>query len=288
MPHALDTRLAAYRRDGYTVFKGYMPPTRLAAIRRQVDPEFDRRFAQNPDIARSTIANLLSHEELSPLFRPHLLDPTLLDFAEHVMGPCVQLDSFEITGFPRRPPEQRNTVAQWHRDAFNYSDMWATHGSSHHREDRVYTAPTACNCLTYLQDMNAETGSLRIVVDSHMDYTHIPPEDREKPHPNERLLTLDAGDMVFTHNEILHAGSTNTADQTRYFVSAYVQRFGLPHRDTFQHPLIDALKEDARQRNDRRVLRLFGEDPLFEQRERAAWKKMIAEDRAALNSPKDR
>ena len=88
--------------------------------------------------------------------------------------------------------------------------------------------------------------------------------------------------MVYTHNEILHAGSINTSGEIRYFISAYFQRFGLPHRDTFRHPLIEAIKDEARAKNDRRVLRLFGEDDELEKRERAAWAKMIAEDRAAL------
>ena len=88
--------------------------------------------------------------------------------------------------------------------------------------------------------------------------------------------------MVYTHNEILHAGSINTSGQIRYFISAYFQRFGLPHRDTFRHPLIEAIKDEARAKNDRRVLRLFGEDDDLEKRERAVWAKMIAEDRAAL------
>ena len=88
--------------------------------------------------------------------------------------------------------------------------------------------------------------------------------------------------MVYTHNEILHAGSINTSGQVRYFISAYFQRFGLPHRDNFRHPLVEAIKTDARARNDRRVLRLFAEDDQLEERERAVWAQMIAEDRAAL------
>ena len=51
--------------------------------------------------------------------------------------------------------------------------------------------------------------------------------------------------------------------------------------DTFRHPLIDAIKAEARTRNDRRILRLLGEDDRCEDRERAAWAQLIAEDRAA-------
>jgi hypothetical protein len=283
MQRSLEEHFAEYCRDGYTLFKGYMPPERLRAVRETVDPEFVRRFSEDPDRPRTTIANILAHDALAPLLTVHILNATLLDFAERVMGPFVQLDSFEITGFPTRPASEHNRVALWHRDAFNYSDMWGTHPASKYFKPHPYTAPTACNCLTYLQDMDEESGALRIVPGSHLDFSYIREEDREKPHPREVLVQLNAGDMVFTHNELLHAGSVNTKSETRYFISAYFQRIGLPHRDRFDGPQIEAICADARARNDRRILRLFGIDPLFAAREQAAWRQMIKEDRAALN-----
>ncbi len=282
MERTLADHFADYQRDGYTIFRGFMPSERLRAVRAEVDPEFAQRFAAEPEKARTTIAGILAHPALADLLKEHLLNPHLLDFAELVMGPFVQLDSFEITGFPSRPAEQFNRVADWHRDAFNYSDMWANHPSSAHFKPHPYTAPTACNCLTYLQDMTGESGPLRVVPGSHLDFSHIPAQERNQPHPREVLVELSAGDMVFTHNELLHAGSINTSEHTRYFISAYFQRVGLPHRDRFDVPAVEAICRAARARNDRRTLRLFGEDPLFAEREQAAWRAMIAEDRAAL------
>ena len=281
MHRSIEDHFAEYRRNGYTIFKGYMPSDQVARVRQTVDPEFYRLHAEHPERIRASITNLLSREDLAHFFKDHILNPALLDFAEHVMGPFVQLDSYEITGYPSRPLEERKKVDRWHRDAFNHSGVWGRHGSSCHREDRVYTAPTACNCITYLQDMNETSGHLRILTDSHLDYTFIPDEEVRDPQPGEQLVELEAGDMVYTHNEILHAGSINTSGEIRYFISAYFQRFGLPHRDSFRHPLITALKNEARAQNDRRVLRLLGEDDHWEERERAAWAQMIAEDRAA-------
>ena len=130
--------------------------------------------------------------------------------------------------------------------------------------------------------MTAESGALRVVPSSHLDFSHIPASERSQPHPRETLIELAAGDMVFTHNELLHAGSINTSKQTRYFISAYVQRIGLPHRDRLNVPVIEAICREARQRNDRRTLRLFGFDANFAEREQAAWRAMIVEDRTAL------
>ena len=282
MQRTLEEHFAEYKRDGFTLFRNYMPRSLLEEVRATVDDEFARRFAEHPDRPRATIANLMAHPTLAHLLKPYLLNSHMLDFAERVMGPFVQLDSFEITGFPSRPADQFNRVAEWHRDAFNYSDMWANHPSSAHFKPHPYTAPTACNCLTYLQDMTAESGALRVVPGSHLDFSHIPTAERDRPHAREVLVELSAGDMVFTHNELLHAGSINTSDQTRYFISAYVQRIGLPHRDRFDVPAVDAICQEARRRNDRRTLRLFGFDTNFAEREQAAWRTMIAEDRTAL------
>ncbi|MBT5871831.1 MAG: hypothetical protein HOH43_00320 [Candidatus Latescibacteria bacterium] len=282
MQRSLSDHFDEYQGEGYTVFDGFMPQERIGATRRAIDSEFENRFAREPDTSRTTISELLNHETLSPLLAPHVLDGTVLDFAEQAMGPFVQLDSFEITGFPCRPKHEFNQVAHWHRDAFSYSEMWGDHPSNKNPRPHPYTAPTACNCLTYLQDMTPESGTLRVIPGSHLDFTIIPTDKHREPHPRERCLSLKAGDMVFTHNEILHAGSVNTTKEIRYFISAYFQRIGLPHRDRFDHANIETIRKRARSTNDRRVLRLFGEDPLFTEREQRAWRAMIDEDKTAL------
>jgi ectoine hydroxylase-related dioxygenase (phytanoyl-CoA dioxygenase family) len=147
---------------------------------------------------------------------------------------------------------------------------------------RLYTPPLACNCLTYLQDMNEQTGPLRVVKGSHLEYIFIAKEDEHKPHRRESLLDLKAGDMVFTHHELLHSGTWNISNETRYFLSAYVCRIGLPHRDSFDLPAVHQIMADARAHNDRRMLRFFGEDKEFMAREEAAWARMVEQDRAAL------
>jgi hypothetical protein len=283
MQRSITEHFEEYQHQGYTVFKGYMTPELIGMVRQAVDREFHTRFTAKPEIHRTTIADILRHDILAPLMERHLLNAVLLDYAEQAMGPFVQLDSFEITGFPIRPIDDRHQVAEWHRDAFNYSDTWAGDTASKGFSTHPYTAPTACNSITYLQDMTEETGALRVVPGSHLDFTHIAPEDRHKPHPREACLTLSAGDMVFTHNELLHAGSINTSQDIRYFISIYFERIGLPHRDDFNHPRIDVIRATARQGNDRRVMRLFGEDPLFAVREQGAWQSMIDEDRRATH-----
>ena len=127
--------------------------------------------------------------------------------------------------------------------------------------------------------MTEETGQLRVVKGSHLEYVFVANEDRRKPHPRESLLSLNAGDMMFTHHELLHSGTWNTSDEIRYFLSVYVCRIGLPHRDTFDLPAIHELVAEAHARNDRRMLRFFAEESDFMAREEESWARLIEEDR---------
>ena len=274
MNRSFSEHFKEYRENGYTIFSNFMEDRLIEEIRFSVKEDFDKYFIEKPNKPRITIDNLLSNEKYIHLFLPKIKNKILLDFTEYVMGPYIQLDSYELTGFPSELKNEGNEVAGWHRDAFNYSGVWGQSKNSSHREDQFYIPPLACNCITYLQDMDENTGQLRIIKGSHFDYTFIKSEDLMKPHKKESLIKLNAGDLVFTHNEILHSGSGNSSDKTRYFISIYFQRFGFPHRDTFKHPLIDKIKKRARNDNDKRMLRLLGEDPNFENRERYFWEKM--------------
>jgi hypothetical protein len=280
----LDDHLEAYKRDGYTVFRQYLSPDKIKAWRQAMDPEFVPLFAQRPDAPRAKIVPLLAHPRLAPMAAEHVQTSLMLDFAEKVMGPYVQLDSFEVSGFPAREKGLKGAVDRWHRDAFHNTETWKGFDSLAGQSPRLYTPPLACNCLTYLQDMNADTGPLRVITGSHLEYVFIPQEDERQPHPRESLLELKAGDMVFTHHELLHSGTWNISQETRYFLSAYVCRIGLPHRDCFDLPAIDELVAQARRRNDRRMLRFFGQDDRFMVREEEAWAHMAAEDQAALKA----
>lgn len=280
----LDDHLEEYKRNGFTIFRGYMPSERVAEWRSALDPEFDRLFPKRPDAPRARIVPLLGHKATRPLARDHITNSVMLDFAERVMGPYVQLDSFEVSGFPIREPDLKNHIDRWHRDAFNVTGMWANYKFTYEQGLRPYTPPLACNCITYLQDMTPETGPLRVVPGSHLDYTEIPKENEFKPHPREQLVSLKAGDMVFTHNELLHSGTWNISNEYRYLLSVYVCRIGLPHRDTFDLPAIREVLDEARNRKDLRILRLFAEDNRFQEREETAWHEMIEEDRRVLKS----
>ena len=156
----------------------------------------------------------------------------------------------------------------------------------------IYERPLASNAISYLQDLTDESGPLRVIVGSHRQPITIEIEDRNKPHPDETLLYMKAGDVVVTHNHLIHSGTPNTAKDLRYFFSIYYNSTWLKHTDNHSGPLTQRLFEEARDRDDYRLMRLLGVDTQLQPRcnsgflapDEDRWEEWIAADRAAIKS----
>ena len=268
-------RLRAYRRDGYTVFKGVHSRERLdgwlAAF-----PALSER-AQFLGTHPNDLTDLMEHAP--ELFLPAIADPGLLDFAEAVMGPRVQLDSIHFRHDATRPLEKRLMPVQWHRD------MNAIFPPA----DGVYLHPLAVNCITYPLGLDDDYGPFRVIPGSHLRPMEIAHDQRTKPHPEEILLRPEPGDVIFTHNGVWHSGTHNVTGRPRWFVSVYYHVNWLPTRDNHQGPNLSRLRNQARARGDRRLLRLLGEDDRRLEREHTTgmepeertWARWIEQDRGS-------
>lgn len=205
---ARHTAAATHRRRvrADTVFRALHSEAWVKETRAMLDPELDRHFALRdqgafwqggPDSGRVAIAPAFQAFEWSP-FGHRLMEhiachPTILDFAEMVMGPFVQLDSCEVTGYEGSDSDNDHATG-WHRDGFDTSGTWNNNhqnidnglewrpGTSSLAERaapkvpatrRPYTPPLACNYLTYLQptDGTDNNPGLRVVPGSHRDYS---------------------------------------------------------------------------------------------------------------------
>lgn len=173
MKRPLSEHLAEYKRDGYTIFRGFLSAEQVVTIRTECDPKCAERFgqAENP-LARTTIGGHDrwgdgEHTALGTrLMAATVFDPSgvLLNFVESVMGPCVQHDSLQVACYPPVPAEFSGVGYGWHFDGFNSSTTTTA------KRPKEYTPPYACNCLTYLQDMEGPHGALRVVPGSHLDF----------------------------------------------------------------------------------------------------------------------
>ena len=273
----LEEHLAEFKRDGFTLFPQMLDPGWIREMRDGFE-ELEGRIPNADGSRPSAITNLLEHKP-EPVLRA-LSNERLLDFAEMLVGPHVQLES--IT-FRRTPPQPGNdgTALGFHRDMFAFFP-----------EDGVYHRPLLFNALSYLQDLTDETGPLRIIPGSHMRALRMTPEEARRPHPEEVIVYPKAGDTAVFHCSMLHSGSPNRSTDYRYLFFLTFNHSWLKHRANYRGPVSQAVIAGARARNDRRLLRLLGVDDQFAQRANCGflepdeenWKRWIADDNAARNA----
>lgn len=277
---AEDGRRAQYIEQGYTVFESAYDEETMRAWRQ----ELLRLEACSPGIhaqGRSWwFGNML--ERAPALMWPAVSNPVILDFAEQIVGPFVQLDNLTLAAFPSLPEEEaRGRVSGWHRD------RWA------HMPAGNYERPTALNAICYLQDLTEEYGPLRVIPKSHIQPVSIDEDARSLPHAGEVLIFARAGDIVLTHNGLLHSGTPNVSGERRFFFSIFYNLSWLRHTDVFDGPNCRQLIDWARQHKDHRSLRLLGVDEHlqaransgFQEFDEVRWEKWAAEDREALVEP---
>ena len=217
------------------------------------------------------LAHPLWRSDLEALLNAPWHSEQLLEFCEMVMGPSVQMNAFGISGFPAarssaepepEPEQKRPPTFAWHRDNFALSQYYPSvpNGGFWGGFSPGYRSPFGMNLLCYLQDMDDQTGALRVVQGSHLGMPPTPTgDDRMLPHPQETLLDLKAGDLVCIHSDMIHSGTPNRSEEIRMYTSTYLCQLGLPHRDDFDAPVVQEYLRDARERNDPRLLRFFGE-----------------------------
>lgn len=268
----LDQRLEAYKTDGFTIFEKLFDETQMQTWREK----YTELSAEHN--GQTWFANTL---ELAPdIMWEAVSDPTILEFLEKVMGPFVQLDNLTLAAFPSMEPEKaEGRVSGWHRD------RWA-----HVPFTDEYHRPNAINAISYLQDLTDEYGPLRVIVGSHRKPITIEPDGRGIPHPDETIIHMKAGDVVITHNGLIHSGTPNTSGQLRYFFSIYYNLTWLKHTDHHTGPHTQKLIEHAKAANNHQHLRLLGVDEQLQPRcnsgflssDEERWKEWADADRAAI------
>ena len=274
---SLDEHLAEFKRDGFTLLPQMLDPAWIREMRDGFE-ELEGRIPNADGSRPSAITNVLEHQP-EPVLRA-LSNERLLDFAEMLVGPHVQLESITFRRTPPQP-EKDSAALGFHRDMFAFFP-----------EDGVYHRPLLFNALSYLQDLTDENGPLRIIPGSHMRALRMSPEEARRPHPEEVIVYPKAGDTAVFHCSMLHSGSPNRSGDYRYLFFLTFNHSWLKHRANYKGPVSQAVIAGARSRNDRRLLRLLGVDDRFVQRANCGflepdeenWKRWIADDAAARNA----
>lgn len=275
---SLDDHLTEFKRDGFTLF----PKLFDADWVRETRDAFEEIAGRIPTADGSRPEGFVDVLEHKPeLVLPALTNTRLLDFAELVVGPHVQLES--IT-YRRTAPQDAadGDVLGFHRDMFAFFP-----------EDGVYHRPLLFNALTYLQDLTGASGPLRIIPGSHVRALRMTREEAKRPHPEEVIVYPQAGDVAVFHCSMLHSGTANRSGDYRYLFFLTLNHSWLKHRANYRGPVSQAVIAQARARGDRRLLRLLGVDDQFVRRANCGflapdeenWQQWIAEDAAARTAP---
>lgn len=270
--------LDEYKQNGFTVFPCLFTEDQIQKWRMKHQQLQDEGINTHGPARSWWFGNML---EFAPtLMLPAVANPVLLDFLELVMGPFVQLDNLTLAAFPSwSTNEVAGKVSGWHRD------RWAQVPRSD-----AFERPLAINAISYLQDLTDEFGPLRVIPGSHRKPIVMAPEERTRPRPDEVLVYAKAGDAIVTHNGLIHSGTPNTSGQTRYFFSIYYNMTWLKHTDNHSGPNVQKLLQEARARNDHRLMRLLGVDEQlqarcnsgFLQSDEERWAEWAASDREVL------
>jgi ectoine hydroxylase-related dioxygenase (phytanoyl-CoA dioxygenase family) len=200
---------------GYLTLPGAIEPAlqqrvveRLEALYAQEGDQAGSEFKQEPGARR--LANLVDKD---PLFAECITQPALLACVEAVLGPHFKLSSLNA-----RSANPHNGVDQpLHADGGALPDE---RGS------------WVCNTLWMLDDVSPENGALRVIPGSHRS-GRLPGQALSDPsarHPQEQILTAEAGDVFVLDAHLWHGGLANRTDKPRRALHAYYCRRDKPQQ----------------------------------------------------------
>ena len=269
----IDERFEEYKTNGFTIFERVFDESQMLLWR-----EKHQQLSAEND-GQTWFGNML--EAAPDLMWPAVTHPTILEFVEKVMGPFVQLDNLTLAAFSSIEPQKaKGRVSGWHRD------RWA-----HVPYTDAYHRPNAINAISYLQELTDAFGPLRVIIGSHRTPLTMEDTERAKPHPAETLIHMKAGDVVITHNGLVHSGTPNTSGQLRYFFSIYYNLTWLKHTDHHSGPHTQQLLAEAKAANNHQLMRLLGVDEQLQPRcnsgfllpDEERWEEWAAADRGAIS-----
>ena len=269
----IDERFEEYKTNGFTIFERVFDESQMLLWR-----EKHQQLSAEND-GQTWFGNML--EAAPDLMWPAVTQPTILEFVEKVMGPFVQLDNLTLAAFSSIEPQKaKGRVSGWHRD------RWA-----HVPYTDAYHRPNAINAISYLQELTDAFGPLRVIIGSHRTPLTMEDTERAKPHPAETLIHMKAGDVVITHNGLVHSGTPNTSGQLRYFFSIYYNLTWLKHTDHHSGPHTQQLLAEAKAANNHQLMRLLGVDEQLQPRcnsgfllpDEERWEEWAAADRGAIS-----
>jgi ectoine hydroxylase-related dioxygenase (phytanoyl-CoA dioxygenase family) len=230
--------------NGYLVLQNLMRPGLLESLRARVEDLFAEEgtqagseFKQEANARR--LANLVNKGEI---FERAIVTPEVLACMEHVLGPKFKLSSLNV----RAADPESDCSQPLHADSGAVAD------------DGGYWV---CNSVWMLDDFTTENGAIRMVPGSHQ-WRSLPQDalaDPVAPHPDEVLLTGQAGTVVVMNAHMWHGATANRSTAKRRAMHAFYTRWDKPQQQ-YQKKLLSPAVQARLSPSLRKLLAL--DDPL--------------------------
>ena len=229
---------------GYVVLRGLIDTDFLQALKQRIAELFDEEgphagheFKQEEHAHR--LSNLVDKGEV---FQRAVILPGLLDYVRHVLGPGMKLSSLNA----RSADPYSEDGQPLHVDMGGIPD------------ERGYWV---CNTVWMLDAFTTENGATRMVPGSHKWGTR--PQDvmanPMAPHPDEILLTGQAGTIAVMNAHMWHGGTANRTGAPRLAMHGFYCRSDKPQQQ-YQKRLLRPEVQAGMGPDLRRLLAL--DDPL--------------------------
>ncbi|HEX4592875.1 MAG TPA: phytanoyl-CoA dioxygenase family protein [Bryobacteraceae bacterium] len=209
-------------RDGYLIIEGYMGPQLLGELRERIGQLFlaegetaGSEFKQEEQTLR--LANLVDKGEV---FERAIAFPEILDRIAHILGPEFKLSSLNA--------RSANPHSTWVQPL--HADMGAI------PDEKGYWV---ANTVWVLDDFTEENGAIRMIPGSHR-WRKLPQQalaDPQARHPEEVLITGQAGTVVVMNAHMWHGGTANRTAKPRCAMHAFYARWDKPQQQYQKHLL---------------------------------------------------
>lgn len=206
---------SALDRDGYLILHRFLSDRYLQELCQRVDTllfeegcRAGSEFKQEEQTRR--LANLVDKGEV---FERAVAMPEILEYVGYILGPCFKLSSLNV--------RSANPHSTWTQPL--HVDMGALpdeHGYS------------VCNCIWMLDAFTVENGATRCIPCSHR-WGRRPQDvlsDLNAPHPDEVLVTGEAGTVVIMNAHLWHGGTANRTGRQRRAMHSFYCRHDLPQQ----------------------------------------------------------
>ncbi|MFK7915240.1 MAG: phytanoyl-CoA dioxygenase family protein [Pseudomonadales bacterium] len=192
----MEVVLAALERDGATIIRDQLLAAERQALIHQLQPFIERTPFGNDDFTGRATQRTGALVARTPLCRPLVADPVVVDLAESFLAPYTDKVILHLTQTINIHPDQGAQIL--HRDRL----AWGTYLPA--------SIEPQFNTIWALTDFTAENGATRVVPGSH----RWPTDQRAEP---EQIVqaAMSAGSVLLYSGSVLHSGGKNQSTAAR-------------------------------------------------------------------------